>query len=104
MRPRGEIRQALATAAADIVAERRERQERVIGATYLDMAVRACVGFAAARDTVKNMARSGELAPAGEVRVQGSRRPLTAYAPPSVAPAVIGATEIERLGALWAST
>ena len=104
MRPRGEIRQALADAAAAIAAERIQRGDAVVGATWRDMAVRACVGFDAAHDTVKNMARGGELVRTGSVKVQGARRPLAAYAPPSVAPAVIGAAEIERLGALWSMT
>lgn len=83
MRPRGEIRQALSAAAQRVVQEQAAHQVAPsdIGATYLDMAHRACVGRQAARQTVSNMATAGELRPAGTVKVPGSRRPLTRYVP-----------------------
>ena len=74
MRPRGEIRQALATAADALAAER--------GAfTWRDVAEAAQVGYRAARATVDNMARSGELEPVGNEKRAHSRRWMTLYAP-----------------------
>lgn len=74
MRPRGEVRIAIATAATDLARE-------VGGGTWKDMAQRACVGLGAAQKTVKNMVMAGELEKCGQVRVEGSRRPMCRYAP-----------------------
>lgn len=74
MRPRGEIRQAIGGAAKALADEQGS-------ATWRELAQRACVGFDAARRTVENMARGGELEVAGSVRVEGSRRPMARYAP-----------------------
>jgi len=70
VRPRGEVRQALSDAAQALAA-----------AKWREMAMQAQVGFCVARETVKNMARAGELVPAGSRRVPGARRPMTVYAP-----------------------
>jgi hypothetical protein len=72
MRPRGEIRQAIAKAAAQLL-------QGCLQVTYRDLAAAAKVGFAAARKVIKNMVRDGELEPVGSVQVPGSRRPLNAY-------------------------
>lgn len=74
MRPRGEIRQALGSAAQALAAE-------AGGGTWRDLGRAACVGWTAARETVKNMASAGELVPVGTVRVKGARRPMVRYAP-----------------------
>ncbi len=74
MRPRGEIRQALADAA--------ERLHEQLGpVTWRDMAAAACVGFAAAKATARNMEAAGELAVQGTKRVPGVCRPMKLYAP-----------------------
>ena len=73
-RPRGEIRTALAGAAQALHAEHGP-------ATWRDMAVAAQVGFDAARRTVQNMARAGELRRVDTVPVLGARRPMVRYAP-----------------------
>lgn len=96
MRPRGEIRSALSMAALELHVERG-------GGTWRDMAARACVGFDAARRTVENMARSGELIPASTRRVEGIRRPMVVYAPViSCEPRSDGA-ELERVMSTWAT-
>jgi len=74
MRPRGDIRLALCSAAELLHAE-------CGGATWRDMAARGCVGFAAAKQTVRNMAQAGELVAVGEQRTAHSRRPMTLFAP-----------------------
>lgn len=78
MRPRGEIRMALAEAAELLARE-------VGAATWRDMAQRAQVGYRAAERTVGNMARAGELQRVGRAEVPHSRKPMVLYAP--VAPA-----------------
>ena len=76
MRPRGQIRQALQQAAHELAHEHG-------GATWRRLAERACVGYAAAKTTVRDMARAGELAPAGEERTPHARRPMVLWAPAS---------------------
>lgn len=73
-RPRGEIRTALAGAAQALHAE-------CGGATWRQMAARACVGYDKARATVQDMRRAGELQPVDTVPVPGARRPMVRYAP-----------------------
>lgn len=74
MRPRGEIRQVLASAARRLAEEH--------GAfTWRDVAEAAQVGYCAARLTVLNMARAGELEPVGSAKRAHSRRWMTLYAP-----------------------
>lgn len=75
MRPRGEIRVAL-SAAALALAPIAEAQ----GVTYLELAATARVGQDAARMTVKDMVKAGELVPIGDRRVPGKKRPLRTYA------------------------
>lgn len=81
MRPVGEIRAALREAAHAIASERLQMGLQPAGATWRELAQRAHVGYSAARDTVKNMVRVGELQPAGTVSAAHARRPLVAYAP-----------------------
>lgn len=80
MRPAGEIRRALREAAKALLAE------STPGVTWRDLAVHACIGHQAARRTVGNMARAGELRPSGATRVPGVRRPMTTYTLPTPAP------------------
>lgn len=80
MRPRLEIRSALASAARELVP--------AMGAvTWRELASHACVGWDVARRTVDNMARAGELVALGPKPVPGSNRPMTAYGLPGAAPA-----------------
>jgi len=74
MRPPGEIRQALGAAAQGLANERG-------GATWRDLAELAGVGYQAARRTVENMHRSGELQSVGSEKRPHSRKWMTLYAP-----------------------
>lgn len=74
MRPPGDIRQALASTAAAIVPTQGP-------ASWRDLAVASGVGYTAARQTVENMARAGDLAVLGTQRRPHSRRPVNVYAP-----------------------
>ena len=74
MRPRGEIRQALAQAGAALADEHG-------GFTWREAAALARVGFTAARQTVANMERAGELECVGQRHVPGVCRPMNVYAP-----------------------
>jgi hypothetical protein len=70
-RPCGEIRQALTAAA----------QAAPGPVTWRELAVMACVGFAAAKATARNMEAAGELEAVGTRKVPGICRPVTLYAP-----------------------
>lgn len=85
MRPRGEIRAALADAAQQLACQQVSGTGQLKGVTWRQLARAACVGFDFARATVKNMVTSGELVPVGEEREPGSRRPMVTYAPASMA-------------------
>ena len=77
-RPTGEIRQALAKAATRVANEK--------GAgTWRDLAIVAKVGFDAARQTVDNMQRAGDLKVVGIEKRAHSRRWMKLYAPPEPA-------------------
>lgn len=74
MRPRGEIREALSAAARDLAGRHGPVHWRAIAA-------HAKVGWDAARSTIKDMVRAGELDRAGTARAEWSRRPVTLYLP-----------------------
>jgi hypothetical protein len=80
-RPTGEVRVALRQAAQAMVSERAQLGLQPVAVTYRDLAQRAQVGFGAAKETVRNMARAGELVAAGTVPTKHARRPLQAYVP-----------------------
>lgn len=92
MRPRGEIRSAMAAVAAELGSS---------GATWRDMATRAGVGFDLARRTAENMRAVGELAAVGTVRAPGVCRPMVLYAPPLQVAAEAGA-ELDAVIRCWA--
>lgn len=71
---RGEVRNALASAARTLHAEQG-------AATWREIAVRAQVGYAVAHDTIRNMARAGELADVGAHKPPGSERWHRLYEP-----------------------
>jgi len=72
MRPRGEVREALAQASVSLGRE---------GFTWRDAAIHAGVGFDCARMTLENMARAGQVQRDGLVRVPGVARPMVKYVP-----------------------
>jgi hypothetical protein len=74
MRPQGEVRLALADAAENLARE-------CGAASWRDMAARAGVGFGAAKQTVKNMVRAGELKPVGFEKRAHSNRWVRLYEP-----------------------
>ena len=75
MRPRGEIRAALSEAS----------QRMPTPFTWRDLAIKACVGFDAARQSVRDMQRAGELVQQHDyARVPGVNRPMALYARPEV--------------------
>jgi hypothetical protein len=95
MRPRGEVRQAIGRAVEQFDASR--------AFTWRDVAHSACVGLEAARHTVQNMARCGELLVVGETPVPGVRRPMVCYVPVSPAePAAQPGAALEQAIRGWA--
>ena len=76
MRPRGELRVALAVAAAALVPGPGQP-----GVTWRQLVRHACVGELMGRRTVENMITSGELRVVGSKRVQGCNRPVRLLAP-----------------------
>ncbi len=74
MRPRGEIRQALFSAAVSLHEERGNF-------TWIDLAEKSQVGYDVARVTVKNMASAGELVRVGSHKPEGSRVWVTLFEP-----------------------
>lgn len=74
MRPAGEERQALLLAAQALAQPGR-------GATLQELAAQACVGLQAARRTVDNMRRAGQLTKLQERRVAYRNRPVAEYVP-----------------------
>lgn len=93
MRPRGEIRAALASAV---------QQTGGSGITWREAAVHAGVGFDAARMTFENMARAGELVPVGAERAAGRGRALVRYVTTCALPqALDGAMPLCMAMALW---
>lgn len=96
MRPRGEIRMALA-AAADALTQQRGCF------TSRDAAHLAKVEFEVARLTLKDMERAGELDKLDrQVREQGVRRPLNLYASARGEPVADAAAELGRVVRCWA--
>lgn len=76
MRPRGEVRLAIAHAGLALFVERG-------GFTWKEAAERAQVGYSVAKQTVRNMCGAGELVKVDAVPVSGSRRPMVRYVPGS---------------------
>lgn len=79
-RPRGAIRQALASSAWALASSSPQG-----GANWRDAAAHACVGFEAARQTWKDMVRSGELVRLQPVRVPHASRAMSLCAPAGMA-------------------
>ena len=100
-RPAGELRQARADAARKLEAQRLASAHR--GATWRDLAAQAGVGYSAAKATVHNMARAGELQRLPHtVRTAHSRRPMALYAPAQPCQQVAaGGSGFEGLQRAW---
>lgn len=95
MRPRGEIRAALALAVDTLPAQAQ-------GATWRDLAQLACVGLSAARKTVENMVDAGELIVVGHRRTPHASRPMRLLAKPGASGAVRQSSPFEELARCWA--
>jgi len=96
MRPAGEIRQALLTAATHLATPDR-------GPTLLELATYAQVGMVAARRTVDNMKRHGALRIVRERRVAYRNRPVAEYAPPAQAkPVAAAGADLHAVLRAWA--
>lgn len=96
-RPRGEIRQALGAALAQ-----RSEPGAAGGSTWRELATHAGVAFDAAKQTVRDMVRSGELAVVGEVRVPGARRPMQCYLPAQPEPDIEAGADLAQAIRCWA--
>ena len=75
MRPAGEVRLALLSAACELAVP------GVRGPTLQEMAHRACVGYDAAMHTVKNLTRAGQLTIARQRKVDYRNKPVAEYEP-----------------------
>jgi hypothetical protein len=90
-RPRGEIREALGAALNELG-----------GGTWRDFAQHARVGFDAAKQTMRDMARAGEAWVDGEVKVPGSCRPMVRYVPPRGPEEAAGVCALDAAMRSWA--
>lgn len=81
-RPAGEVRQALRRAFMALAGTGQQPQP----VTWRQAAAVASVGWATAKRTAENMARAGELVPAGTVAVPGASRPMVGYLPAGLVP------------------
>lgn len=94
-RPRGEIRQALSLAAQALHQE--------CGAfTWVQVAEKAQVGYAAARVNVDNMARAGELVRVGRAKPAESRVWMTLFEPASSQEGVAAGADLQQVVRSWA--
>jgi hypothetical protein len=75
-RPASEVRLALYNAATELVTSDQ-------APTMRELAQRACVGLTAARSTVRNMVRSGQLHPVRTRTVPYRNKPVVEYVPAS---------------------
>lgn len=88
MRPAGEVRLALLQACSLLAMGKPGQGGQVgQGVTLHEMAHHAQVGLVAARATVKNMRRAGQLHIAGHRRVAYRNRPVAEYVPAAAQPA-----------------
>lgn len=78
MRPAGEVRGALLTAAHALIQALPDGRH---GVTVRELAASANVGYIAALETIRNMKRAGDLEIAGELEVPYRNRPVAEYVP-----------------------
>lgn len=84
MRPAGEVRQALLQACATLAVPGQAQGHeygQAQGVTLREMAHHAQVGVDAARLTIKNMRRAGEICIVGERLVAYRNKPVAVYQP-----------------------
>lgn len=94
-RPRGEIRLALSQAAQALHQE--------CGAfTWVQVAEKARVGYAAARMSVDNMARAGELVRVGRSKPAESRVWMTLFEPASQQESEAVGADLQQVVRNWA--
>lgn len=91
-RPRGFIRQALHEAAWSLHREQQAFHWRdLLGAAHIGRSLSAREQVATVKQTVRDMARAGELLPVGMARTPHACRPMVLYQP--AAPAGAAASE-----------
>ena len=97
MRPAGEVRQALLQACAALAVPGQ-------GATLREMAHQAQVGLLAARHTVSDMRRAGQIRKVGERTVDYRNRPVAEYvpAPPASINQSKGCMSLANVLRVWA--
>ena len=94
MRPAGEVRQALLNACTQLATPDR-------GHTLREMAAVACVGMQAARETVKNMSRAGQLHRVRDRKVEYSNRPVAEYVPAAMQGDDDGFVDLAQVLRVW---
>lgn len=94
MRPAGEVRQALLNACTQLATPDR-------GPTLREMAAVACVGLQAARRTVENMSRAGQLHRVRDRKVEYRNRPVAEYVPADMAQEGAGYVDLAQVLRVW---
>lgn len=94
MRPAGEVRQALLNACTQLATPDR-------GPTLREMAAVACVGMQAARRTVENMSRAGQLHRVRNRKVAYRNRPVAEYAPAAMQGDDDGFVDLAQVLRVW---
>lgn len=94
MRPAGEVRQALLNACTQLATPDR-------GPTLREMAAVACVGLQAARETVKNMSRAGQLQRVRDRKVEYRNRPVAEYVPAAMQGEGDGFVDLAQVLRAW---
>ena len=94
MRPAGEVRQALLNACTQLATPDR-------GPTLREMAAVACVGMQAARRTVENMSRAGQLHRVRDRKVEYRNRPVAEYVPAAMQGGDDGFVDLAQVLRVW---
>ena len=94
MRPAGEVRQALLNACTQLATPDR-------GPTLREMAAVACVGMQAARRTVENMSRAGQLRRVRDRKVEYRNRPVAEYVPAAMQGDDDGFVDLAQVLRVW---
>ena len=94
MRPAGEVRQALLNACTQLATPDR-------GPTLREMAAVACVGLQAARRTVENMSRAGQLRRVRNRKVEYRNRPVAEYVPAAMQGDDDGFVDLAQVLRVW---
>lgn len=97
-RPPGEIHQALVSAAERLVQQQAPDQA---GVTWRELGAAAQVGFAAAKQYAKDLARAGHFEVVGEKHVPGSCRPMRLYVPRRRSSFVMGGATLGDVLSGW---